>query len=1036
MLPTVCPLCRIALPLVDDVCPRDGHTGLQVAWLPVPASLSRRFQVLEPFGHGHSGSLYIADEPETGRRGLLKILAPSPNDQLAERQRLRRELVKQATLTRTHLVVPLASGESEGVAWIFREWLDGVALEVRLSREGALQQTEALAIAAQIASALDELHRGGLLHRDVKPGHIFLQPTPNGIPRALLLDAGLANVFTTEAGVAVHGSPGYVAPEQLLGKLVSFRSDLYSLGCVLYRMLTGRPAFTGDSVEQTLAAQRYGELPPAPAGLPNGIGALLQSILAKDPQQRPFSAQKLRRTLDPFLPDGALMEKQPTTTFETVPEPSPSIAPASGTLKPPPPPSLRPSLPASAETDPVLKPRVSSAPPPAPPSRKRPREENTQQIDIAQLEELAAVPRRAASVPPPTPGGAKATLPPPPTPPRDNTQPIRLDQIIAVENARRAATSLPPKPLDADATGVFTPKHAAPASTMAESAARHLDQLLATQAPEAAPQSSRTPEAALRPAAASKLPSLDDDAAAPSVPAQQPALFGVQDEPFDAPAALTSPADRALPAPLFQTRPDPVSPVADTVLQVPAVQQLPAMPQLAMPAARPSPAHVPEGAARTPSATDSQTSTSTDFRKATLLGMGSDSLDLSAPFAPSPVGRSAAGAHADSEADDSSERLPQILAELEEEDDEQAAAAASSMPAGTLSSSRVQRRDSRRLLMYASAALVGLAVLSVAASALRSQPQADASGDPTHTPPALPAVAAEAASSPTAVEAAQAPRPTVQPLAPSTAPVEPSVEQASADAPAHDPVPPATVANAAKADSETTGAAAASATKTSAAASAAPASADRARTTPVAAEAAPATKPVPAATPVTAPTPAVAKAVAKADHAEPAEPKVAREHHDSASKHGSSESHASARSGSGHDKERAKSAKTSPAEKKASDKAALFAAARDEARSAYAAKRYKDAALAYEQAAKYDPKHAGTYAGLGAARLQQGDPAAAVQAYLRAVQLSPDTSGFHAALGRAYLSAGDKAKAAAAYKRALALDPNNEAAKVALKQLH
>ena len=157
----------------------------------MPPALRQRFQVLEPFAHGDTGSLYIADEPETGRRGLLKILAPVDKEQLGERQRLRRELVKQATLVRTHLVVPLASGETDGTTWLFREWLDGVALEVRLSREGALQQTEALAIAAQIASALDELHRGGLLHRDVKPGHIFLQPTPHGIPRALLLDAGL-----------------------------------------------------------------------------------------------------------------------------------------------------------------------------------------------------------------------------------------------------------------------------------------------------------------------------------------------------------------------------------------------------------------------------------------------------------------------------------------------------------------------------------------------------------------------------------------------------------------------------------------------------------------------------------------------------------------------------------------------------------------------------------------------------------------------------------------------------------------------------
>ncbi|HEY6881802.1 MAG TPA: protein kinase, partial [Polyangiales bacterium] len=414
----VCPLCRIALTAHDDlsaaVCPRDGRAGVPVAWWPIPAGLSQRFTVLEPFAHGESGSLYLADEPETGRRGLLKVLAPIRDDQLADRQRLRRELVKQSTLARSHLVVPLASGETDSVSWLFREWLDGVSLEVRLSREGALPQTEALAIAAQVASALDELHRGGLLHRDVKPGHVFLQPSPNGIPRVLLLDAGIvaplsermvgglgdaARVITDSNGHVVLGSAGYVAPEQLLGKLTSFRSDLYSLGCVLYRMLTGRPAFAAETLGATLAAQRYGELPPLPADLPNGIGALLRSILSKDPQQRPFSAQKLRRTLDPYLPDGALMEKQQdTSTYEAVPRGTPgagtpSVPQPSGTLRPPAPPP-RASAPPGAS--PSVPPR-SLPPPPPPAATTTRRDEQTQQIDIGQIEEVRQVQRRAAS---------------------------------------------------------------------------------------------------------------------------------------------------------------------------------------------------------------------------------------------------------------------------------------------------------------------------------------------------------------------------------------------------------------------------------------------------------------------------------------------------------------------------------------------------------------------------------------------------------------------------------------------------------------
>jgi tetratricopeptide (TPR) repeat protein len=131
-------------------------------------------------------------------------------------------------------------------------------------------------------------------------------------------------------------------------------------------------------------------------------------------------------------------------------------------------------------------------------------------------------------------------------------------------------------------------------------------------------------------------------------------------------------------------------------------------------------------------------------------------------------------------------------------------------------------------------------------------------------------------------------------------------------------------------------------------------------------------------------------------------------------------------------KESSKSVKASD---KGGDKEAQFNAAREEARNAYASKNYKAAAAAYEKASKLDPKHPGTFAGLGSARLQLGENKAALAAYQRAVQLSPESSGFHAALGRAYLANGDRNKAVASYKKAIALDPKNEAAKAALAQL-
>src|SRR6478672_7621274 len=187
----LCPLCRIVLAANESVCPRDGQTGREASPLAVVPGLSKRFHFVQPFAHGNSGTLYLADEPETGRRGLLKVLPTAPRNLQAERQRLRRELVKQGSLESAYVLAPFATGETEGQLWIFREWLEGVSLRVRLARQGALPQAQALSIAAQLAVALDELHRAGLLHRDLKPGHILLDAQADGLTAVRIIDTGL-----------------------------------------------------------------------------------------------------------------------------------------------------------------------------------------------------------------------------------------------------------------------------------------------------------------------------------------------------------------------------------------------------------------------------------------------------------------------------------------------------------------------------------------------------------------------------------------------------------------------------------------------------------------------------------------------------------------------------------------------------------------------------------------------------------------------------------------------------------------------------
>lgn len=732
MHPLVCPLCRTALPTVHDVCPRDGRVGVEASWLPVPPTLSQRFRVLEPFAHGDTGSLYLADEPETGRRGLLKLLAPALKEQPSERQRLRRELVKQATLQRSQLIVPLASGESEGTTWLFREWLDGISLEVRLSRGGALQQTEALAVAAQVATALDELHRSGLLHRDVKPGHIFLQPTAHGIPRAFLLDAGVAAAIALPSGGNPQGSAGYLAPEQLLGGLVSFRSDLYSLGCVLYRMLTGQPAFPGETLDETLALQRRAEVPPIPATLPHGIGALLQSLLSKDPQERPFSAQKLRRTLDPFLPDGALMEKQPTSTFETVPQPRPSTAPQpSGTLRPPPPPSARPSPPTSQAGAPSTTGagEPARAAPPTPPATKA-AQERTQQLDIDQLEleEIAPPPKRVTSVPPPMPkhAGAAARKP---TPVSDKTQPIRLEQILAVAATRKSAE---PPPAAPEHTQLAQPALPPPAPVPA--VAPGLSSLFDMNDLDAAAQEN---------AAAHR--GAPGHGAAGAVPAQEEPLAD-DDDPLDSEATVqrslaeVEAASRAAPGRA------PVRPAAKGTLMGLGQDNA--------------------GPAGEPSASNGNVSSDAAALSERQASSASVSIDTAAL----------------SERDHPTERIS--LAGGRDEGD-RSRALTGSLPANTLDGVRA---DSRRLWMYASAALVGLSVLGVGASALMSGGN-DVEAVASAAPPALPtAVTEEPAAEPAASALAEPPRPSVEQIEAAPSAEEPTDEAAESAAAAEEPV--------------------------------------------------------------------------------------------------------------------------------------------------------------------------------------------------------------------------------------------------------
>lgn len=308
----VCSQCGLHMAADNPIehCGGDLH---EVRPVVLPPSLSDRYRIVAPFAHGDAGSSYHAEQIGSGTRGLLKIMAPALVSTPQDRSRLKRELRKQTTLTNNSLVRVLDAGEVDGTIWMFRDFVEGESLRTRLAREGKLGVPEALAVAAQVATALDELHRQGLLHRDLTPGHILLTQGEAPVVEVKLLDAGIAEHHAAGGVFDLVGTPTYLSPEQIAGKPVSFRSDLYALGCLLHEMLSGAPPFTGEG-QALLDAHQKNDPPALEAQLPPAVQKLAESLLAKEARRRPFSAQQVRRTLQPHLPEGTPAARSGTTT--------------------------------------------------------------------------------------------------------------------------------------------------------------------------------------------------------------------------------------------------------------------------------------------------------------------------------------------------------------------------------------------------------------------------------------------------------------------------------------------------------------------------------------------------------------------------------------------------------------------------------------------------------------------------------------------------------------------------------------------------
>ena len=257
-----------------------------------PGSVLAGYRIQGLVGRGGMGEVYLAHDDQLGRDVALKVLPPELVDDAEFRARLERESRLAASLDHPNVVTVYQAGEADGVFYLAMRYVDGTDLRALLRREGTLSPERAVAVAEQVAAALDAAHEHGLVHRDVKPSNV-LSADVGGRERCYLADFGLSQTLA-DRGVPTDGRAlgtlDYVAPEQIRGDDVDGRADVYALACLLFECLTGEVPFARASEVATIYAHL--EEPPPIASerrsdLPAAAGALLARAMAKDPADRP-----------------------------------------------------------------------------------------------------------------------------------------------------------------------------------------------------------------------------------------------------------------------------------------------------------------------------------------------------------------------------------------------------------------------------------------------------------------------------------------------------------------------------------------------------------------------------------------------------------------------------------------------------------------------------------------------------------------------------------------------------------------------------
>ncbi len=263
-----------------------------------------RFRVLKQLGEGGMAVVYLAQDEVLRRRVALKVLrlpaGIKPRKRWELEQRFRRESRIAGRLSHANIVTIFDVGEDDGQPYIAMEYLTGQSLREIIDLSAPMPIDKAVDIAKQILSALDYAHSRGVVHRDITPSNIILSPTG----RVKVTDFGIARIaseITISDPGAMIGSPNYMAPEQVEGREVDHRADIFAVGAVLYEMLVGRKLFSGDNVA-AICHQIVNVEPDLSGKFPPRVEMALRRALAKDPAQRFQTAEEFLEALrDPLL---------------------------------------------------------------------------------------------------------------------------------------------------------------------------------------------------------------------------------------------------------------------------------------------------------------------------------------------------------------------------------------------------------------------------------------------------------------------------------------------------------------------------------------------------------------------------------------------------------------------------------------------------------------------------------------------------------------------------------------------------------------